>query len=333
MLLDKQIGPLIEAIKNKKKISFFLGAGVSTACGIPDFRSPKTGLYANLQKLNLPYAEAVFDIDYFRDSPKAFYTLCDELYPGKFVPSKFHLLLKLLQDKGQLHRVYTQNIDTLERIAGVDDKFIVEAHGSFANNHCIECGESMIPDNLKNHMQNKEVNDGIPLCPSCSGYVKPDIVFFGEALPDRFFRLWEKDVEDVEVAIVAGTSLSVFPFALLPAECSKKSLRVLINKEVVGDFKTKKRKTDIVIQRDCDDVAEKMADLLGWTKDLNRLLDKAQQEIVTKESLKHITETKKTLMQNIEHEQKIDVTTQTGHNEDDKEIKNLEEILGGVKLK
>lgn len=284
MLLDKQLGPLVDAIKSKKrKITFFLGAGISTACGIPDFRSPKTGLYANLQRLNLPYAEAVFDIDYFKDSPKAFYTLCDELYPGKFVPSKFHFLLKLFQDKGHLHRIYTQNIDTLERIAGVHDKFIVEAHGSFAENHCIDCKEPMAVEELKKQMENKDANDGIPICAACSGYVKPDIVFFGEGLPERFFELWEEDADDVEIAIIAGTSLTVFPFALLPAECGKKSLRVLINKELVGDFKTKKRKSDIVVQRECDEVAEALADLLGWSKELDHLVNQARKAHETEE--------------------------------------------------
>lgn len=284
MLLEKQLGPLVEAVKDKrKKVTFFLGAGVSTACGIPDFRSPKTGLYDNLQRLNLPYAEAVFDIDYFKESPKAFYTLCDELYPGKFLPSKFHFLLKLFQDKGLLHRIYTQNIDTLERIAGVDENFIVEAHGSFAENHCIDCKEPMTTDELKKQMENKDLNEGIPTCGVCSGYVKPDIVFFGESLPERFTDLWEEDSEKVECAIVAGTSLTVYPFALLPAQCGKKSLRVLINKELVGDFKAKKRKTDIIIQHECDVVAEKLANLLGWSKELNELVRQATKDSKTKE--------------------------------------------------
>lgn len=282
MLLEKQLGPLIEAIKGKKKVTFFLGAGVSTSCGIPDFRSPKTGLYANLQRLNLPYAEAVFDIDYFRESPRAFYMLFDELYPGKFIPSKFHFLLKIFQDKGLLHRVYTQNIDTLERIAGVDDKFIVEVHGSFAKNHCIDCKEPMALAVLKKQMENKERNDGIPICAACSGYVKPDIVFFGESLPERFFETWEEDADDIEVAIVAGTSLTVYPFALLPAQCGKKSLRVLINKKLVGDFKAERRKSDIVVQRDCDAVAEELANFLGWSRELDEVVKQAKEDLERK---------------------------------------------------
>lgn len=276
MVIEKNLAPLVEAITSKKKVTFFLGAGISTSCGIPDFRSPKTGLYSNLKRLNLPYPEAVFDIDYFRENPKAFYTLCEELYPGNFLPSKFHFLLKLFEDKNLLRRVYTQNIDTLERIAGVSAEFIVEAHGSFAENHCIDCDEPMSVETLKNHMFDKD-SGGIPKCAECKGYVKPDIVFFGEGLPSRFFELWEEDQEDVGVAIVAGTSLTVYPFASLPSEVNHKALRVLINKEVVGDFK-KKRKSDIVLQLDCDTVAETLAAALGWDKELGELMEKAAED-------------------------------------------------------
>src|ERR1700754_5350784 len=114
------------------------GAGISTSAGIPDFRSPDTGLYANLARLNLPYAEAVFDINYFRNNPLPFYTLAHELFPGKFRPTITHAFIKLLHQKGKLHRCYTQNIDTLERMAGVPDFKIIEAHGSFASHRCIE---------------------------------------------------------------------------------------------------------------------------------------------------------------------------------------------------
>lgn len=276
---EKKLAPLIEAIQTKKKkITFFLGAGISTSCGIPDFRSPKTGLYSNLQKLDLPYPEAVFDIDYFKDSPKAFYTLCDELYPGKFVPSKFHYLVRLFQDKKLLKRVYTQNIDTLERLAGIEDEFMVEAHGSFASNHCIDCKEEMTSETLKKLIFDKTKNEGIPHCEKCNGYVKPDITFFGEGLPERFFKKWREDGDEVDVAIVAGTSLTVMPFANLPSECGKKTLRALVNKEVVGDFKYAKRKGDIIVQEDCDTAAELIADLLGWREELDALHEKAKSE-------------------------------------------------------
>ncbi|KAK9356093.1 DHS-like NAD/FAD-binding domain-containing protein [Lipomyces doorenjongii] len=249
-----------------RNVVVMVGAGISTAAGIPDFRSPKTGLYHNLSRLNLPYAEAVFDIDYFRKRPEAFYMLAHELYPGKFRPTMFHSFVKVLEERGVLRRVYTQNIDTLERIAGVSDDKIVEAHGSFAENHCIDCGKDMSKEDLEVTMKENE----IPTCKRCGGLVKPDIVFFGEALPARFFKLTTSDLQAADLIIVAGTSLQVHPFASLPSQVS--CPRILFNLESVGDFG--RRKTDVVVLGPCDEGARELAEKCGWGKQLDGLWSK-----------------------------------------------------------
>ncbi|KAH8760098.1 DHS-like NAD/FAD-binding domain-containing protein [Hyaloscypha sp. PMI_1271] len=249
-----------------KRIVVMTGAGVSTSAGIPDFRSPDTGLYANLARLDLPYAEAVFDISYFRQNPDPFYVLAKELYPGKFYPTIAHSFVALLNEKSMLQMLFTQNIDCLERKAGVPGDKIVEAHGSFATQRCIDC-KTEYPGNLM--IQAVEAGE-VPHCtvPQCNGLVKPDIVFFGEALPEAFFQ--NRHVPAMaDLVIVMGTSLSVQPFASLPQFASEAVPRVLINKEIVGDFGS--RPDDVVVLGDCDEGVKRLADALGWRDELESM--------------------------------------------------------------
>ncbi|SCU78128.1 LAME_0A03400g1_1 [Lachancea meyersii CBS 8951] len=260
----------------KAKVVFLVGAGISTACGIPDFRSPETGLYDNLAKLKLPFAEAVFDIDYFRENPQPFYTLAKELYPGNYEPSKFHHLMRVFQDKGRLHRIYTQNIDTLERSAGIRSNLVVEAHGSFAHNHCIDCGMEYPHEFFKQAMSNTA--GAFARCKSCEGLIKPKIVFFGENLPSHFFSTWDEDLEQLNenhIVIVAGTSLAVYPFASLPSEIPKSVRRALVNLQKVGDFLASPRKSDIIFNGSSEVAAEELARKLGWLDELESLVEAA----------------------------------------------------------
>ncbi|QEU59279.1 Hst2 [Kluyveromyces lactis] len=263
------------------KVIFMVGAGISTSSGIPDFRSPETGLYHNLSKLNLPYAEAVFDIEYFEQNPKPFYTLAKELYPGNFKPSPFHYLMKLFESKNRLKRIYTQNIDTLEREANISDEFIIEAHGSFASNHCIDCGKEFPKEAFQNKLllseqETDEDGENYATCDGCGGLIKPKIVFFGEGLPTEFFDTWDLDSSTKEktVCIVCGTSLTVYPFASLPMEAPNSWLRVLLNREIVGDFKTARKDTDLIFKGSADYAAFLLAQELCWLEDLENLSGK-----------------------------------------------------------
>lgn len=242
------------------------GAGISTSAGIPDFRSPETGLYANLARLNLPYAEAVFDIGYFRGNPLPFYTLAQELYPGNYRPTITHSFINLLHRKGLLLKLFTQNIDCLEREAGVPSDKIVEAHGSFATQRCIECKTSYPDDLMKKAIKEKSV----PRCTrdTCDGLVKPDIVFFGEQLPADFFD--NRDLPgQADLCIVMGTSLSVQPFASLPTMCASGTPRVLMNSEQVGEMGS--RADDVLLLKHCDTGVRELAEACGWLEELEEL--------------------------------------------------------------
>jgi len=137
---------------------------------------------------------------------QAFCALAKEMWPGNFAPTPAHCFIKLLAAKGVLKRCFTQNIDTLEREVGVDPELLVEAHGSFGEAHCVECHASHEHAWIKGEIMAGRV----PRCPACGdGLVKPDIVFFGEGLPTKFFDCRMADVPAADLVLVMGTSLTV----------------------------------------------------------------------------------------------------------------------------
>jgi len=274
-LQETTLSGIATYIKNNqcKNIIVMTGAGISVAAGIPDFRSPKTGLYDSLDKYNLPYKEAIFDIEYFRENPKPFFVLSKELYPGNFKPTMVHYFIKLLHQKGLLLRNYTQNIDTLERVAGIPASHLVEAHGSFATCHCIKCKAKFDTDYVKDRI----FKDEIPYCNICRGIVKPDIVFFGESLPNRFNNLMEEDFPKCDLLIVIGTSLKVQPFASL-VNFAIDVPRLLINYEEVGvnpyggfKFNDPQNKLDVKWIGDCQQGILEFAEKLDWKNELEKL--------------------------------------------------------------
>lgn len=163
-------------------------------------------------------------------------------------------------------KLFTQNIDCLERAAGVPDEKIVEAHGSFARQRCIEC-KTFYPDNLMKNCINKRE---VPHClkSGCNGLVKPDIVFFGEALPENFHTN-RMVPSTADLCIVMGTSLTVQPFASLPGFCAEGTPRLLINSERVGTLGS--RADDVLLLGDCDDGVRRLASALGWDEELEDL--------------------------------------------------------------
>lgn len=162
--------------------------------------------------------------------------------------------------------LFTQNIDCLERVAGVPSDKIIEAHGSFATQRCIECQEEYPDEKMKEHVFGGKV----PHCDKegCKGLVKPDIVFFGEALPKAFDNNTYQ-VAMADLVLIVGTSLSVYPFAALPGMAQEGKPRVLFNMEKVGQIGT--RSDDVMELGDCDAGIRKLADALGWRDELENL--------------------------------------------------------------
>ncbi|XP_057693416.1 NAD-dependent protein deacetylase sirtuin-3, mitochondrial isoform X2 [Corythoichthys intestinalis] len=258
-----------------KRVIVMAGAGISTPSGIPDFRSPGSGLYDNLQQYNLPYAEAIFEIAFFHHNPKPFFALAKELYPGNYQPNTTHYFVRLLHEKRLLLRMYTQNIDGLERLAGIPPEMLVEAHGTFATATCTVCRRKYAGEDLR-----PEVMSGlIPKCPTCTGVVKPDIIFFGEELPPHFFK-YLTDFPFADLLIIMGTSLEVEPFASLAGAVRGSVPRLLINRDLVGPFALQNsRPCDVVLLGDIVSGVHSLVDALGWNQELEALIATSAQKV------------------------------------------------------
>lgn len=283
---SKLLESLVEKLANSKlqNVVVLTGAGASVSAGIPDFRSPGTGLYDRLQKYRLPYPEAIFDLDYYRDNPTPFVDLCGSIWPGQKdgpKPTMAHAFCKVLEDRGCLRRIYTQNIDGLEALAGIDTNKLVECHGHFRTSSCIRCKTPLDIETCREAVVEKLQ---APKCSTCGSLVKPDIVFFGEELPSRFQDLVYQDTADCDLLIVMGTSLMVMPVAAIPDWVSPTCPRILLNRELVGGFRRRQRgggtgtddPRDVFLQGDCDDGVRRICHLAGWEDTLIQRFEECQ---------------------------------------------------------
>ena len=204
-------------IEESKNIVFFGGAGVSTESGIPDFRS-QDGLYH--QQYDYP-PEQILSHTFFVRKPEEFF----RFYRNKMLapdarPNRAHLALAELERAGRLKAVITQNIDGLHQAAG--SREVLELHGSVLRNHCMRCGKFYGMDAILN-------SSGVPKC-SCGGVIKPDVVLYEEGLDMDTLNRAVNYISRVDVLIVGGTSLTVYPAAGLIDYYRGRKL-VLINRD------------------------------------------------------------------------------------------------------
>ncbi|XP_071769363.2 NAD-dependent protein deacetylase sirtuin-1 [Centroberyx gerrardi] len=248
---------VVRLLHESKKILVLTGAGVSVSCGIPDFRS-RDGIYARLAVdfPDLPDPQAMFDIEYFRRDPRPFFKFAKEIYPGQFQPSPCHKFISMLDKQRKLLRNYTQNIDTLEQVAGVQR--IIQCHGSFATASCLVCKHKVDCEAVREDIFNQVV----PRCPRCPdiplAIMKPDIVFFGENLPEMFHRAMKQDKDEVDLLIVIGSSLKVRPVALIPNSIPHEVPQVLINREQLPHLNF-----DVELLGDCDVIVNELCHRLA----------------------------------------------------------------------
>ncbi|MEW5803919.1 MAG: Sir2 family NAD-dependent protein deacetylase [bacterium] len=249
--ISDQIKKCASLIQEAGNIMVLTGAGVSTSAGIHDFRSPGTGLYYNLQRYNLPYPEAIFEIDYFINHPEPFFELAKELLPGNYKPTLTHRFIQMLEEEGKLLRNYTQNIDGLEAAAGIQK--VVACHGTFRTATCLSCGKKYQLADIE-----KEIRAGhVPRC-ACNpeSIIKPDIVFFGSMLPSVFFDLVPQDLSKTDLLLVIGTSLNVYPVAGLVDAVRSDCQIIIINKTPPPG--TLRRKMELLLGS-CDEICAELA--------------------------------------------------------------------------
>jgi NAD-dependent SIR2 family protein deacetylase len=212
---------IAQLIDSSTHITVFTGAGISTSCGIPDFRSEK-GLYSLVKnKYSLPYPEAVFDISFFNKNPKPFFELSRDFFSANIEPSLSHKFIAWLEVKNKISLVVTQNIDMLHQKAGT--KKILQCHGTYETARCIKCNKNYSLEDIKEYMKKGEV----PFC-SCGGYIKPDIVFFGEQLPLKFYDYYESPPE-TDLLLAMGSSLTVQPAASFALKLAVRTRSILVN--------------------------------------------------------------------------------------------------------
>ncbi len=221
--MDK-IKELQKMIDESNNIVAFTGAGVSTDSGLKDFRS-KDGLY----KKPSPYpAEYMLSNACFWTHPEEFYEYYKENFNCLNVePNITHKYFKVLENKKKLKAIVTQNIDGLHSKAG--SKIVYEVHGTIYKNHCTKCHKEYDAKYVFN-------SKGVPLC-SCGGIIKPDVVLYGEALPDKDFLGGLTAISNADMLIVCGSSLTVYPASGMIDTFNGKYLVIINKTETPYDYK------------------------------------------------------------------------------------------------
>ena len=199
---------LAELVRDARSVVALTGAGVSVPSGIPDFRSPGTGLWQQVDPMEVAH------IDAFHSDPARFWGFYGTRFAtlSSKLPNGAHQALAELEQRGLLDAVITQNVDMLHRKAGTRE--LVEVHGSIASCSCPACGRAVTPDQVRERLRAEP--DGVPRCDRCAGPLKPDVVLFGELLPEDALRRAQELCERVGLLLCIGSSLEVYPVAGLP---------------------------------------------------------------------------------------------------------------------
>jgi NAD-dependent deacetylase len=201
-----EVERVAELLGRSRRTVVLTGAGVSVPSGIPDFRTPETGLWANVDPMEVAH------IDVFERDPERFWSYYRPRFSslGDKEPNPAHEALAELERRGLIEGVITQNIDRLHRAAGSEN--VIEVHGSIETSSCTACGTAFGLDEVEALFDGR----GVALCSACGGPVKPDVVLFGELLPAEAMARATELAEAADLMLCVGSSLVVHPVAGLP---------------------------------------------------------------------------------------------------------------------
>jgi NAD-dependent deacetylase len=204
--ISSEVERLAELLGRSRHAVALTGAGVSVPSGIPDFRSPGTGLWENVDPMEVAH------IDVFEREPERFWSYYRPRFQslGDKEPNRAHEVLAELERRDLIEGVVTQNVDRLHRAAGSEN--VIEVHGSIETSSCVTCAASFELEQMDELFDER----GVALCSVCRGAVKPDVVLFGELLPESAMARATELAERADLILCVGSSLAVYPVAGLP---------------------------------------------------------------------------------------------------------------------
>jgi NAD-dependent deacetylase len=247
--MDPMITKGAELIRESERILVFTGAGLSTESGIPDFRSPG-GVWSKYDPSDFYFDRIVSDekarIKYWQMSTEYYQIMKDAM------PNPAHLAIKVLEDKGKLLAIVTQNIDHLHHKAGNSTDKIIEIHGTAFTVSCLSCGKTYGRDCIEERIR---AGVDVPYCDDCSGILKPDTISFGQAMPQDKMAQAIRYAEQCDLSMVLGSSLVVYPAASVPLHAVESGAKLMI---INRDETPLDSRADVVIHESVSKVLKEM---------------------------------------------------------------------------
>ncbi len=239
---------VVELLYKAKRAVVLTGAGISTPSGIPDFRSEGTGLWSRDEPME------VASLNTFRTDPERFFVwfrpLANLIYNAK--PNLAHIALARLEKARRIHSIITQNIDALHQKAGA--KNVIEMHGTLRTLSCTQCFHQA---EAQNYLKAFVEQGKLPRCSGCGSLMKPNVILFGEQLPQQAWYDAQRESRQCDLMLVAGSSLEVLPVAGLPMQAIDRGAHLVILNNSTTYLNVR---ADVVIKEDVEEVLPAIAE-------------------------------------------------------------------------